>query len=458
MRVQPSKPSSTTGMSSPPFPVAPGAKRTKVMDAAPTAVPSAPTPSVADRIRRLSEPLNPVLDYWFFSDEQARLQHRLWFCGDGSAQQAAADAEIVEKFGVEFDAAASGRWQPDEGCAFALLTHVVLLDQLGRHVYRHRGADAAARKRATDPLALRSAEHLLSLRAAWTYLTAPQLVFALMPLRHSKEGTPADERARHERALAYLERIESERHAEDGRVLARFRAATVRRHQALCDVRPAADGILEREEFTPAAEVLAAKPREPLVRSVARFLLGQGEAFAAGGVACVSLSGGVDSMVVADVLCHLRDHPRPVERARKGQFKSTSDRRVRHNVLESGTAGLVKQVTCVHINYGNRDAANDEAEFLKGWCERRGIRLVVRAMADDLRRAGGATSRDEYEVATRAARFDEYRREMSEGGAAGVCLGHHRGDIVENVLSNASRGVIFLLLFVGVLFSLAPPR
>eukprot|EP01061_Rhynchopus_euleeides_P017111 TRINITY_DN28518_c0_g1_i1.p1 TRINITY_DN28518_c0_g1~~TRINITY_DN28518_c0_g1_i1.p1 ORF type:complete len:802 (+),score=246.48 TRINITY_DN28518_c0_g1_i1:138-2408(+) len=385
-------------------------------------------------LHRLGEPMNPVLRYWFYSAPTDKLQHSLWFCGEGSERQSQVDAEIADMFAATYDAAVGGSWVPSQDSPFELLSHIIVVDQFGRHLARWRGATVDA-AREHDHLALQSCELLFALPEVMTELRSTELVFALLPMRHHKSSTEA-EKSLHARALDLLSRIEDRCIGGESNVAARFRSATLRRYQALCDLRSPAEGLLERDEFAPSPEVSAGIPKETLVRSVAKFLHNRGISFAQDGAACVSLSGGVDSMVIAHILCHLRDHPKPVERARKGQFKGAADRRVRHNVLESKTAGLVKKVVAVHIHYGNREASKGEADFLVDWCDRHGIELHVKSITD-LRR--GETSRDEYEALTRNIRFDEYRKVMRDG-VRGICLGHHCGDVVENLLSNANRG------------------
>ena len=63
----------------------------------------------------------------------------------------------------------------------------------------------------------------------------------------------------------------------------------------------------------------------------------------------------------------------------------------------------------------------------------------------DLQR--GVTQRDEYEKCTRELRYDLYKATIggeSEAAAGvvcpGVCVGHHEGDLQENVISNMMKG------------------
>ena len=61
----------------------------------------------------------------------------------------------------------------------------------------------------------------------------------------------------------------------------------------------------------------------------------------------------------------------------------------------------------------------------------------------------GVTARDEYEKKTREARYDLYKETIGGGSAdpavagvrcPGVCVGHHVGDLQENVISNMMKG------------------
>jgi tRNA(Ile)-lysidine synthetase-like protein len=128
------------------------------------------------------------------------------------------------------------------------------------------------------------------------------------------------------------------------------------------------------------------------------------------GALLVSLSGGVDSMVLIHSLLRLQPlHNRPV--------------------------------CAVHIDYSNRAESAAEAAYLRRWCEARGVPLRVRAVLEISRRG---TPRDEYEKQSRRIRFDAYREAMAAHGAAAVFFGHHMGDLQENVLSNVMKGASVL--------------
>lgn len=145
----------------------------------------------------------------------------------------------------------------------------------------------------------------------------------------------------------------------------------------------------------------------------------------------VSLSGGVDSMVIVSVLAH----------------------------LQKSCGYPYLKVIAVHIDYANRPESGAEADFVRRYCEDTlKIRFFCRRIGEVAR---GVTARDDYERIAREIRYSSYRdavsfaredttpRPIGDGNhngevgpvpEIGVMLGHHRGDLRENVLSNAHKG------------------
>jgi tRNA(Ile)-lysidine synthetase-like protein len=111
----------------------------------------------------------------------------------------------------------------------------------------------------------------------------------------------------------------------------------------------------------------------------------------------LSLSGGVDSMVLFHVL--------------------------KHNNID---------FVAIHLEYVNRPEAKLEREFLEYYCTKMNVKLYYRTI-DYISRND---DRELYEKATRDARFALYKYVIDKDNLEGICLGHHSGDIVENVFTN----------------------
>jgi tRNA(Ile)-lysidine synthetase-like protein len=109
----------------------------------------------------------------------------------------------------------------------------------------------------------------------------------------------------------------------------------------------------------------------------------------------VSLSGGVDSMVMLALL----------------KYKGAD-------------------VRAVHIIYGNRKESEDEYQFLAEFCKRLNIPLAVYRI-EWLKR--GQVDRQFYEDMTRDIRFAVYR---SLATKPNILLGHIKDDIIENIWTN----------------------
>lgn len=124
----------------------------------------------------------------------------------------------------------------------------------------------------------------------------------------------------------------------------------------------------------------------------------------------VSLSGGVDSMVIATVIKYIG-----------------------YNIV------------CIHINYNNREESIQEAEFLKQWTEENGISLVYENITTMKR---GEINRKVYEEETQKIRFDLYERVLISYENGSIILGHHDDDIIESVFMNVCKGRSILDLTV----------
>ncbi|EGZ19823.1 hypothetical protein PHYSODRAFT_497846 [Phytophthora sojae] len=351
-----------------------------------------------------------VLSFWFDGD-QAETYRSKWFPSDGSDRQQATDVQVAQQFGALLARAEAGElesWRDESPDACVAL--ILVLDQFSRHVYRDRNAAANAEQlKRNDAHALAIVEQSLLPKRWHETLPVPRFVFALMPLRHSP--TP-------ERLNDVLAAIEARRQLQEqhGDLLEKFRRTTTGRLQHLRggpDTESTTGGIsdddiLERA-FMETDE--SDMPRNRLYRAMDEYLT-QMKAREHSHLA-VSLSGGVDSMVVAYLMHKLSD--------KHGGFK----------------------IVAVHLDYGNRAESGAECDYVRRWCERFGIIFHVRRI-DEVKRA--TTKRDDYERVSREIRYTTYAEVMEKYGIPGMCFGHHRGDVQENVISNMMKGLSLLNL------------
>ena len=113
----------------------------------------------------------------------------------------------------------------------------------------------------------------------------------------------------------------------------------------------------------------------------------------------VSLSGGVDSMVMLALLKLSGKHP-----------------------------------VAVHIIYGNREVSREEFNFISSYCHRLRVPLYYYEV-EFLKRS--EVDRDFYECMTRDIRFNVYKAVSKRDSL--VLLGHIRDDVIENIWSNLAK-------------------
>lgn len=115
----------------------------------------------------------------------------------------------------------------------------------------------------------------------------------------------------------------------------------------------------------------------------------------------ISISGGVDSMVLSNMLV----------------TKYGKDR-----------------IYGLHINYANRDTSDSEMQFVLDWCRLIGIKCYVRRIGEIQRFLCMKYGlRDTYESYTRNVRYHCYKE---FGNNALIALGHNKDDILENIFTN----------------------
>ena len=126
----------------------------------------------------------------------------------------------------------------------------------------------------------------------------------------------------------------------------------------------------------------------------------------------VSLSGGVDSMVLLEIFHKIR------ENQRMQMNNKTFD------------------IICCHMNYKNREESDCERDFLIEYCKSKDVIFDYKDL--DFKR--NETKRSDYEKETRNIRYSYYKKLCEQYDCNGVFLAHHKGDTAENVFNNIMRG------------------
>ena len=115
----------------------------------------------------------------------------------------------------------------------------------------------------------------------------------------------------------------------------------------------------------------------------------------------LSLSGGVDSMVIFHLL-----------KASKIPF------------------------VCVHIDFAHRNESRYEAEFVINYCNTHNIKCFYRRIDEYSRNKHDKLSRPAYERQTKEERLSFIRTIIGQEDAQAVIFGHHMDDVIENVFTN----------------------
>jgi tRNA(Ile)-lysidine synthetase-like protein len=381
----------------------------------------------AERIQQNLRTIQSVLKYWFGQYTPDESQKKLWMIADLSKLlRAKVDSEILDRFGGVLIELSEERlceeWCHEMYGYQGKLAAIVVLDQFSRHIHRFRISNDStlttlAEQPVLDKLALRAAELLMEHHTEEIksgMIPLPMYIFALMPFRHS---------SRLESVKYVQQQVETSETIlqQYSGMLRRFRKATNRRMAVLQDTAHSA-GDANKTDYSD-GDILECFPfdadfsvadKQKVHQTIRSFLAERGiHPHGLPRSVIVSLSGGVDSMVIASVLSHLKR-----------------------------CCGYNLELVAVHIDYANRPESGTEAAYVQRYCEQLDIAYRCRCI-DEVTR--GVTARDAYEKIAREIRYSVYREAVQEcrRGTAievGVMLGHHRGDLRENVLSNAHKG------------------
>ena len=271
---------------------------------------------------------------------------------------------------------------------------VVIGDQFTRNIYRN-----TEERTKNDIWALPLAMQMIQDGVDLT-VPLPYRYFILLPLRHAKRSSLLD---------IVCTRVQLYKKDHDCPSLRNFYKHTIQNYTDLTDEivysNPIKSKLEYNDEFITVLEKNKTIPdqfqpiQSSVAESIAHFTTPRQSI-------AVSLSGGVDSMVLLDTLQH------------SGRFQS---------------------IVAIHVEYVNRDEASIEREFLQYYCAKKGISLYYRTI-HYMKRDDEYIDRTVFEEETKKARFNLYKYVIDKDELDGVCLGHHMGDIVENVFTNMIKG------------------
>jgi tRNA(Ile)-lysidine synthetase-like protein len=340
--------------------------------------------------------LESIISYWFPNEKY----QEFWFDGscDEYIKRTYSDLLIQEE---------NGKFNNDKK---NILARIILLDQFTRNIFRGSHEQYKNDNKASG-LAYEILDELDK------YILSQRL-FALMPLRHSRDP--------HQLNIVMGKIREYEKEFESSSLLKKFKMATLRAYTPLKhNIKTYYRNIFTHYDKNNYYDIIDEKCKiKPvfddninymkLYETVRKFFENKYPVKDERAIG-ISLSGGVDSMVLAYICRELQ------------------------------ISGIINKVCAVHLEYINREESTKETNMLIEWCSDMKIPLVIRKI-DHMRR--DEVDREFYEEETRKMRFDLYKYVMQEHNINCFCLGHHYGDLGENVLMNIFKGRDSLNLFV----------
>ncbi len=343
-----------------------------------------------------------IIDFWFSPENSKK-----WFCQDKIFDKTVYDTfnkQLEEKRKVILE-----EFKTDD--KIYLIENIILFDQISRNIGR---VNNHTFRNEDDYIAINLAYHFISVYNI--NIEQQYFYFVILPLRHSKLKTHC------EKAIELIKVFEQSDNFIDCNVWLNFKCASYRSFYNATSMNiisiytqrftsidmfknsidyfrdiidESIDNIDSFENIYNNnilyQEILKSlKKHSPLLKKTY----------------CVSLSGGVDSMCIAHVL------------SKMGQIYNFD-------------------VHAVHIKHSNRCEAIKEAEMIKEFCFQLHINYH---MIDIDHITRHSINRDYYENETRRIRFEFYNNIKKHYMIELFALGHHRGDIAENVLTNLLKG------------------
>jgi tRNA(Ile)-lysidine synthetase-like protein len=350
--------------------------------------------------------IKDIIEFWFPNQDY----QKFWF--DGSVDQL-----IIKKYNNILIQAENNMFKNWEEDKMGILALVILFDQFTRNIYRN-----SEERKKNDVIAVELSLKIINNNLDLEY-PLYQRIFFLLPLRHQRNTKMLN---------LVMGRIKLYEKTENNSFLERFKYATLKNYGDVYDtIKYISNKISEFKEIkedilddnctnyknkissSQISEEQKLEINNNLISNIESFYKNLDKNINIG----ISLSGGVDSMVLLYISKYLE------------------------------VKNKINKVIAIHLEYVNREEAKYETEYIINWCQFLGVPIYLRKI-EHMSRDNGSIDRDFYEEETKRIRFNTYKYVINKEKLHGICLGHHFGDLGENVLMNIFNGRDLLDLFV----------
>lgn len=338
--------------------------------------------------------MEELVEFWFSEETEKN-----WFNCDPSF-----DKKIKEKY-IELYKKEVEVEEETHSCSLTyLLGKVILFDQISRHIYRNNKSLNLAKNclhLSVTQKGLYYSEKILEREQELLAFDPRYRVFVLLPLRHTfQEGNI-------KRVISYTESWMKEKRKEKSNYYKRFlRSSYISLGKVINSKVGFSETISKRiSKFSDILEFYNKESNSKFdsisfnSRLIREFLVSMKKIRSE--IICLSLSGGVDSMVISYLLKYYTK----------------------------------KKIIAVHIDYNQRSVSKKESEFIASWCSILDIPLYIRRISEITKTP---ENRSIYEIVTKEIRFDMYKKTTVEEVPI-VALGHHADDCFENILNNIKK-------------------
>lgn len=380
-----------------------------------------------------------LLDYWFSGTTGDKMSR--WFSKKNTEIQRLLDRDITHRFGDLFLKIEDFKFSPEKIKNHKLILSVLLLtDQISRHIYRQcepslKTAKIAIQHKKALSLSLYCIKNDMDKK----YFSPEELIFILLPIRHTLRTDPNHYCLY---MILYNRLLEYSRDTRESPLFKKFVYTSQKvimnsiKQHIISNMEPGRwvktftfdhyRSVLEKPELDFMHSIIKKKTpfnfaieKEPIyhhilewLRYVIKIKTTKRSVHHTNPISLiVSLSGGVDSMVLCQILYIIQQ-----------------------NIFKHKISAF--KIIAMHIDYGNRKDSSIEQEYVSAWCSEHRITFypiyipIKRELCD----------RELYEKTTRDIRYNAYKKLVKDYNSLGVLLGHQQDDKVENIFTNIMNG------------------